>query len=80
MTLETFLVGKALEGVDLLPDDRLINVVVDGGALYGVVVDDIPVDATLTRVAATVTDTTITVDNGLTFDTTQYVMLGSPET
>lgn len=80
MTLEAFLVGKALEGVDLLPDDRLINVVVDGGALYGVVVDDIPVDATLTRVAATVTDTTITTDNKLTFDTTQYVMLGSPET
>ena len=80
MTLETFLVGKALEGVDLLPDDRLINVVVDGGALYGVVVDDIPVDATLTRVAATVTDTTITTDNDLTFDTTQYVMLGSSET
>lgn len=80
MTLEAFLVGKALNGVDLLPDDRLINVVVNNGELFGVVVDDIPDYATLTRVAATVTDTTITTESGLTFDTTQYVMLGSPET
>lgn len=76
MTLETFLADHALEAVETLPDDRLINVVVDGGALYGVEVSNIPVNAHVTRrEPAVLTGTTITVD-GLTFDTTQYTMLG----
>lgn len=81
MMLATFLLTHTpVTSVQLLPDNRLINVVVGNGELYGVVVDDIPVDATLTEVSAVLSETTITTANGLTFDTTQYVMLGSPET
>lgn len=76
MTLEDFLTTHTLEAVETLPDDRLINVVVDGGALYGVEVNNIPENVHVTRrEPAVLTGTTITVD-GLTFDTTQYTMLG----
>jgi hypothetical protein len=77
ITLDVFLTQHApLTAVDLLPDARLINVVIGDGALYGVVVEDIPVDATLTTVAAHYVAPTITTENGLVFDATQYVMLG----
>lgn len=75
MTLEAFLLDHSLDAVDTLPDNRLINVVVDGGGLYGVVEPDLPDDATLMRRApAVLTGTLIQVD-GLVFDTTQYTML-----
>jgi hypothetical protein len=78
MTLDVFLTQHApLTAVDLLPDARLINVVIGHGALYGVVVENIPVDATLTTVAAHYDAPTITTENGLVFDATQYVMLGT---
>lgn len=81
MTLKTFLESHTpLTAVDLLPDARLINVVISDGALYGVVVEDIPVDATLTTVAAQYVAPTITTENGLVFDATQYVMLGTEPT
>lgn len=75
MTLDVFLAEHALTAVQTLPDDRLINVVVDGGALYGVVVDDIPQNVPLTTLPATIEGTTITAGM-LTFDTTLYTMLG----
>lgn len=78
MTLEAFLANHALDAVETLPDDRLINVVVDGGALYGVVVDNSPDDVAVTRrEPAVLNGATITVD-GLTFDTRQHVMLPQP--
>jgi len=78
MTLETFLLSHIpLTAVDLLPDNRLINVVIAGGQLFGVEVDDIPTGAVVTRFDASLTGSTITAD-GLTFDTTAYEMLGSP--
>lgn len=76
MTLDVFLQDHTLDAVEVLPDDRLINVVVDGGGLYGVVVNNIPPNVHVTRIApATLSGTTITADT-LTFDTTQYTMLG----
>jgi len=81
MTLDVFLTQHApLTAVDLLPDARLINVVIGDGALYGVVVEDIPVGATLTTVAAQYAAPMITTENGLKFDATQYVMLGTEPT
>jgi len=79
MTLSTFLLDHApLTAVDLLPDLRLINVVIGDGALYGVVVADIPIDATVTRAPATLDAGTITTSAGLVFATALYVML-SPD-
>ena len=75
MTLDAFLVGKALEGIDVLPDQRLLNVLVDGQSLYGVVVEDVPENVPLTRYApVSLNGTTLTAD-GMVFDTTQYEML-----
>lgn len=75
MTLQEFLVDKELIAIETLPDDRLINVVIGDGALYGVVVDDVPSGVTVTRRSpVTVTDTTIAVD-GLTFTIADYTML-----
>jgi hypothetical protein len=75
MTLDAFLVGKALEGIDVLPDQRLLNVLVDGQSLYGVVVEDVPENVPLTRYApVSLSGTTIAAD-GMVFDTTQYEML-----
>lgn len=80
MTLDQFLTTHTpLVAVELLPDERLINVVIGEGQLYGVEVSDIPTDASVTRHPATLTVDTITTLNGLTFDTTQYEMLGSPQ-
>ena len=78
MTLSEFLTTHTpLVGIDLLPDGRLINVVIGEGALYGVEVSDIPTDVSVTRHLATLTGYTITTLGGLTFDATQYTMLGS---
>ncbi len=78
MTLETFLLTYApLTGVDVLPDNRLISVVIGNGALYGVQVDNIPDNVTVTRVEATYAAPTITAANALTFDARDYVMLDS---
>lgn len=76
MTLQEFLLGHTLDAIETLPDNRLINVVVDNGGLYGVVVDNVPEDVPVTRHESPAYDgTTITVDS-LSFDTTDYVMLG----
>jgi hypothetical protein len=75
MTLSDFLSANTpLTAVDLLPDNRLINVVIGNGALYGVQVDNIQLDVTVTRATATLSGTTITA-GALTFTTTQYEML-----
>jgi len=75
MTLEQFLaVNTPLNNVELLPDNRLINVVIGDGALYGVQVDNIPDNSSVTRVEATYAAPTITAD-ALTFDAQDYVML-----
>ena len=80
MTLETFLVTYTpVTGVDVLPDNRLINVVIGDGALYGVEVDDIPPDATVTRVTATYSAPIITAE-ALTFNARDYMMLASDPT
>ena len=76
MLLVDFLNGRTLDAVETLPDDRLINVVVDGGALYGVEVDNIPVDAHVTRREPVVYANDIITVDGLTFDAAQYTMLG----
>jgi hypothetical protein len=78
MTLEQFLaVNTPLNNVELLPDSRLINVVIGDGALYGVQVDNIPDNVTVTRVEATYVAPIITAANALTFDAREYVMLES---
>jgi hypothetical protein len=76
MTLDEFLATHELEAVELLPDDRLINVVVDGGALHAVAVESIPSGVQVTRLAAALAGTTIAA-GGLTFDTPDYVMLSN---
>ena len=75
MTLDAFLLDHTLDAIETLPDNRLINVVIDSGGICGVVVANIPPGVALTRRApAVLNGTTITVD-GLSFDTTQYTML-----
>jgi hypothetical protein len=76
MLLSEFLqTHTPLTAVELLPDNRLINVVIGDGALYGVQVENIPVDARLTRVEASVSDGVITTQNNLTFVCSDYTML-----
>ena len=76
MTLEQFLaVNTPLNNVELLPDNRLINVVIGDGALYGVQVDNIPDNVTVARVEAAYAAPIITAVNALTFDARDYVML-----
>lgn len=75
MTLDVFLSDKTLTAVEVLPDQRLINAVINLGELYGVIVSSIPKDAQVTRLSpVTLSGTTISVD-ALTFDATQYTML-----
>jgi len=76
MTLEQFLVSNTpLTHVELLPDNRLINVVIGDGALHGVQVENIPSGVSVTRFTATYDASMITA-NALTFDVREYVMLG----
>ena len=78
MTLSDFLTTHSpLVAIDLLPDGRLINVIIGEGQLFGVVVDNLTPDVSLTRHLVTLSGDTITTLNGLTFDATQYTMLGS---
>jgi len=80
MTLEQFLTSNTpLTFVELLPDNRLINVVIGDGALHGVQVENIPSDVLVTRFAATYDAFMITA-NALTFDVREYVMLHTPTT
>lgn len=75
MTLAEFLSDKTLDAIETLPDTRLINVVINGGALVGVQIDNVPSNVPVTRRSSvTYVDTIISVD-GLTFDTTQYTVL-----
>ena len=75
-SLHDFLQTHApLTAVEVLPDFRLINVVIGDGAVYGIIVDNIPVDAIVTRLEpVTLNDDTITAGT-LTFDTMLYEML-----
>lgn len=75
MTLATFLVGKTLNCFEVLPDQRLLNVVVDGLSLYGVVMEEVPENALLTRHAPVSLVGTIMAADGMVFDATQYAML-----
>lgn len=80
MTLAEFLTThQPLTAVDLLPDMRLINVVINDVGLYGVEVANIPVNVQVTRLTATLNGDLIQVPDGPTFDATQYVMLDSPQ-
>ena len=75
MQLDEFLVDKTVAAVETLPDSRLINVVMPGGVLYGVVVEDMPNGVPVTRRASVTQDaTTLSVD-GLTFVLADYTML-----
>jgi hypothetical protein len=84
MTLQEFLINKELTAVEVLPDNRLINVVISSGELYGIHVDNIPSNVVVTRLSSNVVVTRLSpvtlendiiyVDN-LSFDTTQYTML-----
>jgi hypothetical protein len=76
MTLDDFLLDHTpLTAVELLPDERLINVVIGDGVLYGVEVDNVPSGEPVTRVAATTDGTTITATGGLSFLAASYTML-----
>lgn len=75
LTLKQFLTDHTIVAVELLPDNRLINVVINSGELYGVVVDDIPTNVSVTRVIATRIDDTIVCDTGVQFNTLDYTML-----
>jgi hypothetical protein len=78
MTLDAFLEDHApLVAIDLLPDQRLINVVIGDGQLFGVVVANLPSDVSLTRHGVTLNGTTITTQDGLVFDSQDYTMLGT---
>jgi hypothetical protein len=75
MLLSIFLSENTpLTAVELLPDNRLINVVIGENALYGINVENIPINVQITRHLASLTDAIITADN-FTFDTTLYTML-----
>lgn len=75
MTLADFLTTNTpLTAVELLPDQRLINVIIGDGVLYGVQVDNIPLNAIVTQIPATLSGTTITAGS-LTFETSDYEML-----
>jgi len=75
MQLDEFLIDKTVAAVETLPDSRLINVVMPGGVLYGVVVEDMPNGVLVTRRTPVTQDaTTLSVD-GLTFVLADYTML-----
>jgi hypothetical protein len=77
MTLTTFLTTHApLTAVEVLPNNRLINAVIENDKLYGVYVENVPSSSTVTRLFATYDTNVITTSTGLTFNTDEYVMLG----
>lgn len=78
MTLNDFLVDKQLDAIETLPapDNRLINVVFDGGQLRGVQLSgDVPSGMSVIRRFPIVVENNIITVDDLTFDTTQYVVL-----
>lgn len=75
MKLSEFLQDKNLEAVEVLPDNRLINVVCDNGVLYGVQVDNIPINVPVTRLEPVEYSDNIISVNNLSFNTTEYDML-----
>lgn len=74
ISLTEFLSSHVIESVEVLPDLRLINVIVDGGVIAGVVVDNIPNDVTIVRLPAVLEGSTI-LAGALTFNVNDYVML-----
>jgi hypothetical protein len=80
MKLNTFLENNTLTAVELLPDNRLINIVIRDVEIYGIEVDNIPTNATITRVEGAIyEDGIITADN-CTFTAADHTMLGFEET
>lgn len=81
MLLSDFLQHHApLTAVELLPDHRLINVVVGGGALFGVEVESVPEDVRVTRHAATYDGVTISAPSvGASFEAALYSVLGTSD-
>jgi hypothetical protein len=75
MTLYEFLGETTPAAVDTLLDARLFNVVLEGGALYGVEVTGVPPMSPLTRRGPVTRDGALLQVDGLTFDTTAYTML-----
>lgn len=75
LTLKQFLTDHTILAVELLPDNRLINIVLNSTILYGVAVDNIPVNVTVTRVNATHSDDMIVCNTGVQFSTPDYTML-----
>lgn len=75
MLLSEFLINRTLESVEILPDQRLINVLVDGGQLFGVMVDNIPLGALLTKIDQVELINNIIHAGDLVFDTNNYTML-----
>jgi hypothetical protein len=77
MILKNFLsVESPLTGVELLPDNRLINVIIGNGTLYGVEVDDIPSDVTVTQINdVTLSEEGIIAAGNYTFDSELYTLL-----
>jgi hypothetical protein len=79
MTLTEFLTTNApITAIEVLPDNRLINVVIGDGMLFGVETELVVGNVSVTRHLATLTNTTIVVGT-LTFDTDAYTMLGMSE-
>lgn len=75
MLLSEFLSNRSLESVETLPDDRLINVIVDGNQLYGIIINDVPDNTLVTRRHPVTYENDIIAVDGLTFDTTQYTIM-----
>lgn len=79
MKLNNFLTDKTLTAVELLPDNRLINVVLENGSIHGVEVEDMPLNAAVTRVELVSYEDDIITASTYTFTATDYTMLGYQE-
>jgi hypothetical protein len=73
--LEFLQENTPLTGVELLPDNRLINVVINNEQLYGIITNDIPPNVQVTSVVATYDNEIITTEENLTFVAADYTML-----
>lgn len=79
MTLQNFLqiATIPLVAVELLTDNRLINIVLEDESIHGVMVDN--ASGPVSRVSASFDGEIITTET-LTFQTAEYMMLGSVST
>ena len=75
MTLQEFLLEKKLGGIETFSDGRLINIILADGSLYGVNVDNIPVNDKLITYNNVILEDNIIKVGDVEFDTTSYEML-----